>query len=446
MKPATSFLLTLLIAPSVVLGQVNPCDYGAIPNDGLDDSAAFLAAYKAGMETQKDVRVPAGVFELNPLVCYVFAQLNVIGEGLDKTKFLRLVNRSWTQRFRCGKGAGIRIEGITLDGNASNLDRVDGDDQHHEIRIDQLGKTKMRLVVLQSIGVRDAIADGVQFVHNGLEQVTIHDFEYLGHVGVKLAPEGYVPVKQRRNIQFSYHPKSAFVSHSTFRDFSTEPAGGTQNHMNLTIQDCTITGACNLQKCGDLRARRLKIHRLSSLTCDSGSAEQLQVASMETITGTSNILIQDSRFAIGKNPLKFRARYNRHKQDVTFERCVFSVLPGTPSIFTTTQPATGETPEAAFSFIDCHFPACQVACLQLGGGYDYRVKNCSFAGDIGINVNARFGPMASLVESGNTWSKTSIALQPVTTGHPFELNIEPDTLKRLTGKGDYYPIETGERP
>ncbi|MEM7316066.1 MAG: hypothetical protein AAF497_23270 [Planctomycetota bacterium] len=430
MKPATLFLLTLLIAPSAVLGQVNPCDYGAIPNDGLDDSAAFLAAYKAGMATQRDVRVPAGVFDLNPLVHYVTAQLNIIGEGRDKTKLRRLVNRSWTQRFRCGKGAGIRIEGVALDGNAASLEPVDGDDQHHEIRIDQLGKTKMHLVTLQSVGVHDLVADGIQFVHNGLQQVTISDFEHLGGD------------KGRRNVQFSYHPKSAHVSDSTFRDFSTEPAGGTQNHMNLTIQDSTITGACNLQECGDLRARRLKIHRLSSLTCDSGVAEQLQVASMETITGPSNILIQDSRFAIGKNPLKFRARFNRHKQDVTFERCVFSVLPSTPSIFTTTQPAIGETPEAAFTFIDCHFPACQVACLQLGGGYDYRVENCSFAGDVGISVNARFGPMASLTESGNTWSKTSVALQEVTTGHPFELNIEPDTLKRLTGKGDYYLIET----
>ncbi len=214
-------LALILFAPVIACAQVNPCDYGAIPNDGLDDSAAFLAAYKAAMETQRDVRVPAGVFELNPLVCYVYAQLNVIGEGRDKTKFLRLVNRSWTQRFRCGKGAGLRIEGIALDGNATNLDRVDGDDQHHEIRIDQLGNTKMHLVTLQSVGVHDLVA-----------------------------------------------------------------------------------------------------------------------------------------------------------------------------------------------------------------------------GDVGINVSARFGPMASLKESGNTWAKTSLALKQVTTGHPFELNIEPETLKRLTGKGDYYPIET----
>lgn len=415
-----AFIL-LLTLPAVARGQVNPCDYGAIPNDGRDDSRAFASAFQEAIRSSQDVRIPEGVFDLKPVVHYVHGRLHIIGAGIGKTKLRRMENRSWTQRFRCQSGAELRFEGFTLDGNGSSLKEAEGDDQHHEIRIDQIGKTKMQSVALQSIGVYDLVADGFQFVHNGLQQVTVHSFENLGGG------------KGRRDLQFSYHPKSAFVEHSTFRDFSTEPAGGTKNRVNLTIQDCTITGSCNLQECGDLRARRLKINRLSSLTCDSGLAEQLSVASAGTIVGPSCIVIRDSRF---EEPLKFWARFNRHEQDVTFERCAFAVKVGEGSVFSTIHPAAGESPEAKFAFLHCTFPAP----LQLGNGYQFRVEDCNFTGDVGISVSARFGPSGSLAESGNTWAKTSIALQQVSSGHPFELNIEPETLKRLVGKGDYYPL------
>ena len=104
----------------MLLSTINVWDYGAVANDGRDDSAAVMAAVKAahGGDTLK---FGAGRYDFDSRV-EIRVGLDIVGDGRSST----------TVRARDGihafwfRYAGLHVSEITFDGGAFLLDRGDG--------------------------------------------------------------------------------------------------------------------------------------------------------------------------------------------------------------------------------------------------------------------------------------------------------------------------------
>ncbi len=141
------WLVCLLIATPLSAAEVSVLDYGAVANDGQDDTAAFRAAVQAGGV----VRVPAGVYSLSISGRYALdcgKSVQLIGEGRDLTVLrcedklaadgcavffrpgtrgvladLSIVGPTDTAGFACnvvlhygGIGGSLKIDGCTISG------------------------------------------------------------------------------------------------------------------------------------------------------------------------------------------------------------------------------------------------------------------------------------------------------------------------------------------
>jgi hypothetical protein len=71
----------LLLAPALASAAVNPVSYGATPNDGTDDTAAFNLAIAAIPTTGGQLSVPAGTFLLSSALVFGAKPIMVLGEG-----------------------------------------------------------------------------------------------------------------------------------------------------------------------------------------------------------------------------------------------------------------------------------------------------------------------------------------------------------------------------
>ena len=304
-------LLASLAVPTLG-AQVNPIDFGAIPNDGGDDSAAFKDAYQTAIRDGVAVKVPSGVFDLAAFRVWVPEGKRLVVEGDSKatTTLRRFENKTFTQRISIKDKSLVRFANLELDGNRRSLESVPGEDQHHEIRID--GPGAPTLAEFQDLWIRDAIADGVQIVHLGLEVVKFDSIDFVG------GDPG------RRNLQISYHPKRCIVTNCVLDDFSTEPAGGSRNHhVDLLLSNSIIQGVANLQECGDIRVSNCQIGRLSQLTCSSGSMQGCTVESVGRFAvGPSHCTVRDSRWKLS-GPLKVWSRFPRMSMDLLFDNVEF---------------------------------------------------------------------------------------------------------------------------
>ncbi len=334
--------------------QINIVDQGAIPGDGVDDSPAIERAIKLALASEQSVYVPEGVFESASLSFWQRENTTLVIRGESHNSVIRRhANKSWTQRCRIKDRCVLRFENLQLDGNNRNLPATPGDDQHHEIRIDGTGEPA--LVEFEDIWLRDMQADGIQFVHNGLQIARLTRVSFIG------GSTG------RRNIQFSYHPKTAIVSDCVLDDLSTEPAGGTQNRVNLLVSNCIIQGQANLQECGDLRVANTRIGHLSQLTCDSGSMTGCDVQSVRRFAvGPSNITVRDSRWRL-TDTMKVWSRFPRMKQSILFDNVQFESPENLPVFFEAIGDAKAN---AKIEFKNCDIPP---GSWRIGTGYDVKI-------------------------------------------------------------------------
>lgn len=66
-------------------GAVNVCDYGAVPDDGRDDLAAFRAALSAADRGSKVLYIPAGTFHLSGMWNVYCSDIKITGAGIWHT-------------------------------------------------------------------------------------------------------------------------------------------------------------------------------------------------------------------------------------------------------------------------------------------------------------------------------------------------------------------------
>lgn len=91
-------------APSV--SELNVLNYGAKPNDGIDDTAAINAALAAGKTQVKDVRLPDGAFQHNGLL-YVDS-VRLIGNG-DSSQ---LIATNYLKSSVYVRGVGATVDSV----------------------------------------------------------------------------------------------------------------------------------------------------------------------------------------------------------------------------------------------------------------------------------------------------------------------------------------------
>ncbi|NBD23874.1 glycosyl hydrolase [Paenibacillus sp. T1] len=111
---------TAIARPS---GSVSVTDYGAVPNDGQDDLAAFDAAESAAVASGKTLYIPEGTFHLSGMwqigtVSSMINNLTITGAGIWYT------NLQFTNPNAAGGGISFRISGQLDFGNVymnSNL-------------------------------------------------------------------------------------------------------------------------------------------------------------------------------------------------------------------------------------------------------------------------------------------------------------------------------------
>ncbi|MGO4345469.1 S-layer homology domain-containing protein [Paenibacillus sp. MCAF9] len=94
-------------------GFLSVAEFGAVPGDGIDDSAAFHSAMNAAKEQGKGVWFPQGVFELKTDVIEL-DQITIRGAGMWYTSLIGA-------RF-IGKGANIGVYDLLIDGDLNIRD------------------------------------------------------------------------------------------------------------------------------------------------------------------------------------------------------------------------------------------------------------------------------------------------------------------------------------
>ncbi len=94
-------------------------DYGAVPNDGKDDTTAIYNCYYAAVAQGKGIYIPAGVFNQNtPLK--ISQPITVTGAGMWYTSLAQTYDADGNNRIGfIGNGAGIVIENMSLDGSGT---------------------------------------------------------------------------------------------------------------------------------------------------------------------------------------------------------------------------------------------------------------------------------------------------------------------------------------
>ena len=402
--------VTWCLLVSLSFGQISLQDHGAIPGDGVDDSQAYLAAAQEAQASGKFVYLD-GDYELKPTRMFVTGDLVVVSPHPTVGRFSRMENRSWTVRYSCAEGSSLRFLRCGFNGNGDQFAPVQGDDQHHEVRIDALNGSSMDLVEFVDCESENLVADGVQMVHNGLDLLLVKGWK-----------NRFVH-RERRTFQLSYHPKAMICSDSDFRTFSTEPSGGTQNAVNLQLSNCRI-GTANLHSMGEVTITNCRIGRLSRLSFEGGvvSTSTFDEVADSTFYGPVRGLVTDCEFRLNI-PLSLRARFTRHAMDLQIDNCRFIPHEPMTTVFISTYPQTSNFPEAKIRFSNCKFPGQ----IVLSNGYDWEVVNCEFNNG-GILANAIFGQGGSLRTKGNRYRTASCVTTQASSidsrNHIFKLYLE----------------------
>ncbi|MFL6735275.1 MAG: glycosyl hydrolase family 28-related protein, partial [Sphingomicrobium sp.] len=97
---------------------ISATQYGARPNDGIDDSNAISAAL-AGAQAHRAAAVllPAGNYDIGSAVRLV-SNVALMGEGCARTRLTRGVSNHSQMLLRLDGGTNVRVQGIAFDHNA----------------------------------------------------------------------------------------------------------------------------------------------------------------------------------------------------------------------------------------------------------------------------------------------------------------------------------------
>ncbi len=95
---------------------LNIMDYGAIPNDGLDDTTAINDAITAAMAAGTGVRIPGGVFSTTGITITGATGFSLIGDGMG-VSVLKTLTPSRVLIFVGGDH--VTVSGITFDGSCT---------------------------------------------------------------------------------------------------------------------------------------------------------------------------------------------------------------------------------------------------------------------------------------------------------------------------------------
>ncbi|WP_444908344.1 hypothetical protein ACJJIR_10595 [Microbulbifer sp. SSSA008] len=156
--------------------------YGAIPNDGVDDTAAFKAAI-AGAESH--LYVPAGEFNLSSRLDFTGEITSIVGDGAGLSK---MVWESGVSGIYVKPPAGINpvhLKGITLlskSSNAANAYWYDGSNSINENYIQPRGQGKIVIDDVLIKGYNGAQNHGWKnglIIDSSLGAV-INNFNFLG--------------------------------------------------------------------------------------------------------------------------------------------------------------------------------------------------------------------------------------------------------------------------
>src|SRR6266849_3961343 len=120
MKPVLLVLALQLASVSMSVAAVDVTHFGAVPNDGKDDTEAFLAAFRAAQATgDKLIEIPKGRYNLradgNPEHRYtLFSLTNVDGLSV-RGKGAELMMHGNGAVFAFKECKNITVKGLTLD-------------------------------------------------------------------------------------------------------------------------------------------------------------------------------------------------------------------------------------------------------------------------------------------------------------------------------------------
>ncbi|MCK9602545.1 MAG: right-handed parallel beta-helix repeat-containing protein [Sphaerochaeta sp.] len=99
-------------ARNAIYGISNVADYGAIPGDGNDDYAAFVAAINAAVNGSRHVIVPAGDYNIS---AYITLPSNLTIDGVPGQTIITVGADNGA--FTVLNGTNIYIRGFTIEGN-----------------------------------------------------------------------------------------------------------------------------------------------------------------------------------------------------------------------------------------------------------------------------------------------------------------------------------------
>ena len=174
---STALALAPMLALAAPAFGVNVVDFGATPDDGRDDSAAFARAVNAAGDGGR-IDVPAGAFDLTTGLDLGDGQ-TLAGAGRDATTLRRLGTRS-AELVRVSGRAGVTVTALTLDGRSGdgtlNPAATQGVLAENSTRLTVAGVRVTNLVkgdafgpagVYASTRVTDSTFTGNEFTHIG---------------------------------------------------------------------------------------------------------------------------------------------------------------------------------------------------------------------------------------------------------------------------------------
>jgi Right handed beta helix region len=210
----------------------------AIPNDNLDDRAAFQSAidtvYAAGGGV---VFIPAGVYDLNQnldsMTVLVKPNVTLRGAGKDLVTIRQMAGASPAARmfttekpvgFPVGSPINVAFEEFTMDGQRL-LQSVQANAQRHGIFAQHQG------ISIRNLAAKRHYGDGV-YLYNGVSTVTINGLSSSDNGRHGLGAGGQAIAIKVANSSFT---------NNTLSGIQIEP-GGSLGVEDLEIKTSTITG------------------------------------------------------------------------------------------------------------------------------------------------------------------------------------------------------------
>ncbi len=191
-------------------GHYNVCAFGAVPNDGKDDTAAFIAM---GLE-EKGIYVPAGIFEVNQTIELLDGAL--IGCGAEKSVIICKTETDREPIIEAGGRCVIRDITIRYDDSCITGNELAG--ERVGIYTGQMEKTLKRGTSITNVkienvgtGIYSPLQDIDKFKMEAVsfsvtyESVSVTDFTYRGFDMANETRTGNI----YRNIYISTNGKEA---------------------------------------------------------------------------------------------------------------------------------------------------------------------------------------------------------------------------------------------